>query len=150
MYRIQYSPRENISTNLTLVKGYGEGGCFPRGYIAESDHGLYENGSYNILIEKFRGFQKIILGNYMPRLGQGLLFGGSYPLILYNPYYDLARYRDGIYPTSSTSKSVLLEGMAVDYRLAGLSIRPFFSWNRYDCTAGESDYYKYNDNDYPY
>jgi hypothetical protein len=148
MYRIQYSPLENISTNLTLVKGYGEGGCFPRGYVKESDHGLYENGSYYILIEKFKGFQKIILGNYMPRLGQGLLFGGSYPLILYNPYYDLARYRDGIYPTSSTSKSVILEGLAIDYEIAGLSIRPFFSWNRYDCSAGESDYYKYNDNDY--
>jgi hypothetical protein len=28
-----------------------------------------------------------------------------------------------------------------------ITVRPFVSWNKYDCTAGESEYYRYDDND---
>ena len=44
-------------------------------------------------------------------------------------------------------KTVLLEGLALEYLLGNIYIRPFLSWNSYDCTAGESTYYKYKDND---
>jgi hypothetical protein len=146
-YRVHYSPLDNMEMNISLVKGLREPGYFPLGYFAESTWGIFEKGSYNLLLKNYFNFKKIIIGNYVPLFGQGVLFGGIYPLILSNPYYDLARYRDGIYQTSSVSKTVLLEGLALEYLLGNVSIRPFLSWNSYDCTAGESSYYKYDDND---
>jgi hypothetical protein len=146
-YRLRYIPLDDVTLSLSVKKGSGEPGYYPGGYFGEGKGGLYEQGSYYLLLEDVLGVKKIILGNYFPRFGQGLLYGGSYPLILSNPYYDLARYRDGVYPTATTSKSVLLEGIALDIELGRVNVRPFVSWNRYDCTAGESDYYMYNDND---
>ncbi|GAH63531.1 unnamed protein product, partial [marine sediment metagenome] len=117
-------------------------------YFKDANRGFYENGSYYILLKDSFLCNKIILGNYIPKFGQGLLFGGNFPLFLSNPYYELARYRDGIYPTGSSSKTILLEGIALEYEYGNMYFRPFFSWNRYDCSAGESSYYKYNNNDY--
>ena len=146
-YRAHLVPVENVELNLALVKGCRENGYYPAGYIQDSGWGLYEKGSYYLFMREMYGFKRIIVGNYVPLFGQGLMFGGIFPVILSNPYYDLARYRDTINPTSSISKTVLLEGVALEYLLGNIYIRPFFSWNRYDCTAGESDYYMYNDND---
>ncbi|UCB45621.1 MAG: hypothetical protein JSV25_15675 [Spirochaetota bacterium] len=146
-YRLRYSPLENMMMNISVVKGLREPGFYPLGYFAESTWGIYEKGSYNLLLKNYFNFKKIILGNYVPLFGQGILYGGIFPVILSNPYYDLARYRDGVYPTSSVSKTVLLEGLALEYLLGNVYIRPFLSWNSYDCTAGESTYYKYEDND---
>lgn len=147
MSRLNLSLGERTGIGVTLVKGRGERGYYPQGYFSDSERGLYEQGSYYVVVEDFIGTKKIVFGNYTPLLGQGLLFGGSYPLILYNPYYDMARIRDRLYPSDSTSKSVLLEGIAAELEIGGLTCRPFLSWNRFDCTAGESDYYLYNDND---
>ncbi len=147
-YRLRFMPVRNITCSISLLKGSGERGYYPPGYTGRSDGGVYEQGSFYLLLEDYLRINKITLGNYTPLFGQGLLFGGAFPLLLYNPYYDLARYRDGIYPTASTSKTVLLEGIALEYELNTLKIRPFLSWNSYDCTAGESTYYKYNDNDW--
>lgn len=147
MSRVNLTLAERVGIGITLVKGCGERGCFPQGYFSDSDWGFFEQGSYYVVFEDFIGTKKIVFGNYTPRFGQGLLFGESYPLILYNPYYDMARIRDRLYPSDSTSKSVLLEGIAAEFDIGGLTCRPFLSWNRFDCTAGESDYYLYNDND---
>ncbi len=147
MSRLNYAFSERARAGLTLVKGCGEGGYYPKGYFSDSSTGLYEYGSYYVVFEGLLGTQNIIFGNYTPLFGQGILFGGSFPLLLYNPYYDLARIRDRVYPSYSTSKSVLLEGIAIELELFGLKFRPFLSWNRFDCSAGESDYYLYNDND---
>jgi len=147
-YRLNWAPVENVTINLSLVKGSGAHGYYPQGYVYDSDRGLYEKGSYSILLEDYFKLHKIIVGNYLPLFGQGILFGGIFPLLWNNPYYELARYRNGIYPTGSSSKTVLLEGIALEYRTGVFAIRPFLSWNHYDCTAGESSYYKYNDNDW--
>ena len=147
MYRLFLAPAPKIKAGLTLVKGSGEGGFYPQGYMRDSGTGFYENGSYYVQVANIIGCNKIIAGNYIPYFGQGLLFGGSYPLILYNPYYDLARVRDRIYPSNSTSKGVLLEGLTAEIQFGAVTLRPFISMNRFDCTAGESDYYRYNDND---
>ncbi|MGQ9614768.1 MAG: hypothetical protein ACUVWJ_00010 [Spirochaetota bacterium] len=147
-YRLKYKPVENVTFGVSLLKGSGESGYYPRGYIGDSETGLYEKASFYLLFEDCLKLNKIIAGNYIPLFGQGLLFGGAFPLIFYDPYYDLPRYRDGIYPTSSASKAVLLEGIALEYQLRNVDIRPFISWNWFDCTAGESDYYKYEDNDW--
>ena len=137
-----------MELNLAIVKGCREPGYYPSGYFQDAGWGLYEKGSYYLYLREKFGFKKIIVGNYVPLFGQGLLFGGIFPVIIGNPYYDLARYRDTINPTSTVSKTVLLEGAAFEYLLGDLYLRPFVSWNRYDCTAGESDYYMYNDNAY--
>ena len=147
-YRLSGSVNEHTAFHLSALKSSGEPGYFPEGYVDGSARGLYERGSFHLRIKDRFGFQKIVLGNYTPLFGQGLLFGGSYPLVLYNPYYDLARYRNGIYASKSASKSVLLEGIGCELDLHGMTVRPFLSWNRYDCTAGESGYYKYRDNDW--
>lgn len=147
-YRFHYNPMENIIINISLVKGCREQGYYPLGYFKDASGGLYEKGSYYIFLKDYFHFKKIIAGNYIPLFGQGLLFGGGFPLIISNPYYDLARFRDGISPTGTVSKTVLLEGIALEYHVSTIYIRPFLSWNSYDCTAGESTYYKYNDNDY--
>lgn len=146
VYRLRYQPLDDVTLSVSLKKGSGEPGYYPAGYFGDARYGLYEQGSYYVLLEDALGAKKIILGNYFPRFGQGLLYGGSFPVLLTNPYYDLARYRDGVYPTSTSSKSVLLEGTALEFALGRVSVRPFVSWNSYDCTAGESDYYKYDDN----
>jgi hypothetical protein len=148
MYRFSLQPAERVRAGLTLVKGCGESGCYPLGYVTGSGGGLYESGSYYLEISEVLGIKRIILGNYIPYFGQGLLFGASYPLIMYNPYYDLAGIRDRIRPSYAASKAVLLEGVAAEASFGNVTIRPFLSWNRYDCSAGESDYYRYNDNDY--
>ncbi len=140
-------PSENISVNISLVKGSGESGYYPEGYLTDSENGLYENGSFYVLLKNRFKLNRIILGNYYPKFGQGILYGGSFPIILSNPYYDLARYRDGIYPAGSPSKAVVLEGIALEYERHLFKVRPFLSMNRFDCTAGESSYYQYNDND---
>jgi hypothetical protein len=147
MSRIRLGSIDRVQAGLTLVKGCGAAGCYPQGYVREAESGLYEYGSYYIRADEVLGCTKIIFGNYVPYFGQGLLFGGSYPLILYNPYYDLALIRDRVYASYSTSKAVLLEGLTAEIPLGMAVVRPFLSWNRFDCTAGESDYYLYNDND---
>jgi hypothetical protein len=147
MYRLYVVPAENVESGVTLVKGRGESGYYPQGYAGESDAGLYENGSYYVMVRDVSVFDKLIIGNYNPLFGQGLLFGGSFPLLVYNPYYDLARFRNSINPSQSTSKASLLEGISAEMEFGSVKLRPFISWNRFDCTAGESDYYKYNDND---
>ena len=147
LYRFYVAPHPKVTAGITLVKGCGEGGCYPGGYSHDSGSGLYENGSYYVQLKDVAGCRQIIAGNYLPSFGQGLLFGGSYPLILYNPYYDLARIRNRIHPSYSASKAVLLEGLAAEIELGMLTLRPFVSWNKYDCTAGESEYYRYDDND---
>jgi len=145
---LNYNPVPGITLNSVLVKGQGEMGYYPEGFFMDSQKGLWEQGSYYLYLEKKLGINKIIVGNYSPLFGQGLLYGSSFPLIISNPYYDLARNRDGIYPKSSTSKNILLEGVALEYYRWDICFRTFFSWNTFDCSAGESDYYKYNDNDY--
>ena len=147
LYRLRLAPVPEVAAGITLVKGCGEGGCYPGGYVHESSSGLYENGSYYVQLKDILGCKQIIAGNYIPHFGQGLLFGGSYPLILYNPYYDLARIRDRVHPSYSASKAVLLEGLAAEIQLGIFTLRPFVSWNKFDCTAGESDYYRFRDND---
>jgi len=146
-YRFYSVPAESISVNISIVKGSGESGYYPAGYLKDSETGLYENGSYYVLFKDRFKMSRIILGNYYPKFGQGILYGGSFPIILSNPYYDLARYRDGIYPAGSPSKAVVLEGIAIEYERYLFKLRPFISVNRFDCTAGESSYYQYNDND---
>jgi len=146
-YRFHYEPTEQFELNLSLVKGCREPGYYPAGYIQDAGWGLYEKGSYYLYIKERFGFDRIIVGNYVPLFGQGILFGGIYPAFFSNPYYDLARYRDTINPTGTVSKMVLLEGVALEFPIGDISVRPFFSWNQYDCTAGESSYYLYNDND---
>lgn len=146
-YSLHYSALERIHANVSIVKGSGEEGYYPSGYFKESNGGLYEKGSFFICFKDYLGFKKVVVGNYLLSFGQGLLFGPIFPLLLTNPYYDLARYRDGIYLTRSVSKTKLLEGIAAEHRFGNFFLRPFVSWNRYDCTAGESSYYKYNDND---
>lgn len=145
---LHYTPAQNVTLHVSLLKGQGEPGYFPAGYFGDSGGGLYEQGTYYVSIEDTFHLEKLILGNYVPLFGQGLLFGGIHDLILSNPYYNLARHRDGIYPSGSTSKNTLLEGIALEYVRNNIAIRPFFSWNSYDCSAGESDYFKYNDNDW--
>jgi len=145
---LNYSPVSGITFNSLIAKGQGENGYYPEGFFMESQNGLWEQGSYYIYLEEKFGIKKIIFGNYSPVFGQGLLYGSSFPLILSNPYYDLARNRDGIYPKSTTSKNILLEGIAFEYLKWDIYFRGFLSWNTFDCSAGESDYYKYNDNDY--
>jgi hypothetical protein len=147
MWRLNLSFGQRVDAGLTFVKGSGERGYYPQGAFSESEWGLYEQGSYYVEFSELIGSRKIIVGNYTPFFGQGILFGSSYPLILYNPYYDIARIRDRLLASDSTSKAVLLEGVAAEVELGGLLWRPFLSWNRFDCTAGESDYYLYNDND---
>ncbi len=146
-YRLFSVPSENVTVNVSLVKGTGESGYYPGGYLTDSETGLYENGSYYVLFKDRFKMNRIVLGNYYPKFGQGILYGGTFPIILSNPYYDLARYRDGIYPASSSSKTVVLEGIALEYERCLFKLRPFLSVNRFDCTAGESSYYQYNDND---
>jgi len=146
-YRLYSAPSENVTMNVSLVKGSGESGYFPVGFFTDSGTGLYENGSYYVLFKDRFKMNRIILGNYYPKFGQGILYGGSFPIILSNPYYDLARYRDAIYPAGSPSKSVVLEGITLEYERYLFKLRPFISVNRFDCTAGESSYYQYNDND---
>jgi hypothetical protein len=147
-YQIRYKPVRNVTLGVSLLKSSGESGYYPSGYISSSENGLYEKASFYLILEDCLNLNNVIAGNYNPLFGQGLLFGGSFPLILYDPYYDLPRYRDGIYPTSSPSKAVLLEGIALEYEVHKVDIRPFISWNWFDCTAGESAYYKYRDNDW--
>jgi hypothetical protein len=147
MSRLNLSFADRVGIGLTMVKGYGERGYYPQGYFSHADGGVFELGSYHVVFKDFIGTRSIIVGNYTPFFGQGLLFGTSYPLILYNPYYDMARIRNRLLPSNSTSKSVLLEGIAAELDTGVLTWRPFVSWNRFDCTAGESDYYLYNDND---
>ena len=118
------------------------------GYLINSKWGLYERGSYSFAMRDTFNFDKIIFGNYMPHFGQGLLFGGGYPLYIYNPYYDLGKFRDSINISKSYSKSSILEGIVAVYSIGNIKIRPFLSWNFYDCSAGESNYYLYNDNDF--
>ena len=144
---LHYTHSPKITLHASLLKGQGEPGYYPRGYFGDSERGLYEQGSYYIHATELLKFRQIIIGNYLPLFGQGLLFGGIGGLILSNPYYDLPRYRDGIQPSGSTSKNVLLEGIALERQWSSFSLRPFFSWNSYDCSAGESDYYRYCDND---
>jgi hypothetical protein len=138
---------EDTTAHLTLKKGSGEPGCYPAGWFGDAASGLWEQGTWFLHLKNRLGTRRIIVGNYFPLFGQGLLYGGSFPLLLSSPYYDLPRHRDGVYPTTTTSKSVLLEGVAVEIESGPLLIRPFVSWNRYDCSAGESDYYQFNDND---
>ena len=147
-YAFHYNVYNNITVHLAFFKGYGEPGYYPVGYFKSTDGGLYEKGSYYVYLKDYFRFNKIIIGNYTPLFGQGLLFGSVFPLFLSNPYYDVARYRDGIYPKGTTSKAVLLEGVALEYERRNMYFRPFISWNRFDCSAGESDYYKYKDNDF--
>ena len=144
---VHYSSPRDIVFHFTLNKGRGEPGYYPLGALGESETGLYENGTYYVYFKNYFSFKKIIFGNYLPLFGQGLLFGDKYPLILSNPYYEVARFRDSISPSGSASKTSLLEGVALEYEKGDLTIRPFISWNRFDCSAGESDYYLYNDND---
>ena len=144
---VHYIPTQNVTFHLSLMKGRGEAGYYPVGYFTDAVKGFYEKGTYYLFLQDQFRFNKIIVGNYIPLFGQGLLFGGIYPLIMVNPYYDLARYRDGIYPSGSSSKNVLLEGIALEYEFNTTCVRPFFSWNTYDGSAGESSYYKYCDND---
>lgn len=144
---VHYNPNGNLTLHITLVKGRGEPGYYPQGYFGDADHGIFENGSYYVQLTDLGHWKRIIFGNYLPSFGQGLLFGGSYPLIFDTPYYDIARYDDRISPSGGSSKTYLLEGVALEYGLGDVRIRPFFSWNTYDCSAGESSYYKYCDND---
>ncbi len=146
-YRLHYVPAEDFVLNFAAVKGCREPGYYPGGYIQDVGWGLYEKGSYYLYLKDKYNFNKIIVGNYVPLFGQGILFGGTFPVILSNPYYDLARYRDTLNPTSTVSKTILLEGIALEYLQGDLAVRPFISWNAYDCTAGESSYYLYDDND---
>ncbi|MBN2322231.1 MAG: hypothetical protein JXQ30_00735 [Spirochaetes bacterium] len=146
-YRLHYVPAEDVVLNVAAVKGCREPGYYPGGYIQDVGWGLYEKGSYYLYLKDRYHFNKIIVGNYVPLFGQGILFGGTFPMILSNPYYDLARYRNTLSPTSTVSKTILLEGVALEYLQGDLMFRPFISWNAYDCTAGESSYYMYDDND---
>jgi hypothetical protein len=146
-YVLHYEPAERVALHLAFLKGSGERGYYPGGYFAESEWGLYEKGSFSLEISDMGRWRRIVVGNYSLHFGQGLLFGSTYPLTFSNPYYDAARYRDDIHPASSASKAGVLEGVALEYRLNGVILRPFLSWNSYDCSAGESDYYLYNDND---
>jgi hypothetical protein len=144
---VHYSPTQKMTLHVCLLKGQGEPGYYPGGYFGDVQGGFFEQGSYYLLFTDLNRINKIIVGNYLPLFGQGLLFGGMGTLIMSNPYYDMARYRDGIYPSGSSSKNVLMEGVALEYVLGNATLRPFVSWNRFDCSAGESDYYKYCDND---
>lgn len=145
--KLRLIPVENLTLHLTLKKGSGAPGYYPAGWFGDSGSGLWEQGTYYLHLKNRLGMRQLIFGNYFPLFGQGLLYGGSFPLLLTSPYHDLPRYRDGIYPTTTTSKGVLLEGVAAELQAGPLLIRPFVSWNSYDCSAGESDYYQYNDND---
>jgi len=147
-YGLHCSFNDKFTLNIGVKKLSDENGYYPAGYITSSEWGLYERGSYSVILKDVYGFDKIIFGNYMPHFGQGLLFGGGYPLYIYNPYYDLGRFRDDIVASKAYSKSSVLEGIATVYSYGMIKIRPFISWNSYDCSAGESDYYRYNDNDY--
>jgi hypothetical protein len=146
-YTLHWAVRDRLTLHLSLQKGSGENGYYPSGYFSEPDGGVYEKGSCSITYRGVKELKTLIVGNYTPLFGQGLLFGRSFPLILSTPYYDVARYRDALSPASSPSKSGLLEGAAAELAIGGLRIRPFVSWNEFDCSAGESDYYLYNDND---
>ena len=147
-YALRYSFGERMILNLNLKKLSNEDGYYPKGYFGDSNWGLYERGTYSIQFNKVFGFDKIILGNYMPHFGQGILFGGVYSLFIYNPYYDLGSFRDDISVSRTYSKASVLEGLAIVYDFGKIKIRPFLSWNSFDCSFGESNYYKYNDNDY--
>jgi hypothetical protein len=146
-YTFHYEPSERAALHLAVRKGSGEKGYYPAGYSGDADSGFYERGSYSLALSDLGAFNRIIVGNYNPLFGQGLLFGGTYPVSLKNPYFEASRHRDGINPASSASKAGVLEGIAAEYRLKTAVVRPFFSWNSFDCSAGESDYYLYNDND---
>jgi hypothetical protein len=146
-YALHYEPSERIALNLAFLKGSGERGYYPAGYFTESEWGLYEKGSVSLEFSSPARQHRVVLGNYKLLFGQGLLFGGTFPLAFSNPYYDAARYRDAVNPATSASKAGVLEGIALEYRLNGITFRPFLSWNSFDCFTNESDYYLYNDND---
>jgi hypothetical protein len=146
-YALHYEPSERVALHLAFLKGSGESGYYPAGYFTGSEGGVYEKGSVSLELSGSGRRRRVIIGNYNLLFGQGLLFGSTYALAFRNPFYDAARYRDGMHPAASASKAGVLEGVALEYRLNGVTLRPFLSWNSYDCSAGESDYYLYNDND---
>jgi len=146
-YTLHWAVLDRLILHLALQKGSGESGYYPLGYFSDPDGGVYEKGSCSITYRGLKELKTLIIGNYTLLFGQGLLFGSPFPLILSTPYYDIARYRDALSPASSSSKSGLLEGAAAELSIGGLRIRPFVSWNAFDCSSGESDYYLYNDND---
>jgi hypothetical protein len=146
-YALHYEPTYRTALHLAFLKGSGESGYYPAGYFTESEGGLYEKASLSLEVTDSERRRRFVIGNYSLLFGQGLLFGSTYPLVFSNPFYDAARYRDTMHPAASASKAGMLEGVALEYRLNGVTLRPFLSWNSFDCSAGESDYYLYNDND---
>ena len=120
-----------MTLHARLLKGQGEPGYYPAGYFFDAQGGFFEQGSYYLLLTDINRFSKVIVGNYLPLFGQGLLFGGMGALIVSNPYYDMARYRDGIYPSGSSSKNVLMEGVALEVEIETLEPighRPAKQW----------------------
>ncbi|KKK61689.1 hypothetical protein LCGC14_3011820 [marine sediment metagenome] len=65
---LHYNLYDNVIIHLNLVKGRGEPGYFPLGYIENAGGGLYEKGSYYVYFKDHYGFNKIIKGNYTLQL----------------------------------------------------------------------------------
>ena len=146
-YSFKYGITPRITLRLKAKKLASEPGYYPLGYLYDSDYGLYERGSYSLDVRGLFDFERIIIGNYKLKFGQGILLGGSGLQYIDNPGYQLSRVRAGVKPGFSYSKGSMLEGLVVKYSGNGYVLIPYLSINRFDCTAGESSYYKYNDND---
>lgn len=145
---INSNPVTYLQMGLAFGKGLGDEGYYPGGILGFGVFNIYESAGFYIELSELDHLKTLIIGNYIPVLGLGVLFGKPYPLLLGMPYLELARVGNYLRPKATTSKSMILEGIALDYSVYDYSFKLFLSWNRFDSSCGDSDYYKYNDNDW--
>ena len=63
MSRLNLALGERAGMGVTLVKGCGEPGYYPQGYVSDADWGFFEQGSYYVVVEDFIGTKRIVFGN---------------------------------------------------------------------------------------
>jgi len=137
-----------LKAGIALGKRSGENGFYPGGMWGSESFNIFESAGFYVECSGLERIKTFIVGNYMPVFGLGIIFGKPYPLLLGIPYLELARVGDYLKPVASPYKSLLFEGLALDYSVNEYSLKFFVSWNSFDSSCGDSSYYKYNDNDW--
>lgn len=123
-YKYQLSDR--IRAGVTLEKDPGERGA--------------DYGSFNVSLSRMGVLERLVIGDYVARFGQGLILWNSFFMKSVTDPKSLRRSETGITPYNSTDENLSFRGMAATMERRGLRMTLFGSHRTYDARVADSGY----------
>ena len=116
-FKYRLSGEGSFGTSLAVRSHYGDQGLFPPSDV-----------SFNVVFSGRRCLERVVLGDFNARFGQGLALWGGMSLTGFSNTASFCRRANGIAPTWSYSASGSHRGEAVEFRFGRFLLSQFVSF----------------------